>query len=114
MKGEVYMINFKPQKRVSFLPAGEYTASISSIKYYEEKGYFALDFLLDDQTTFNSAFAIHNAMFNQFASNFTDDNDGYLDETQMIDSVVKFTVQDNKTGDKTKSKVTALEAVYEE
>lgn len=32
----------------------------------------------------------------------------------MIDSVVKFTVQDNKTGDKTKSKVTALEAVYEE
>ncbi len=107
------MINFKPQKRVSFLPAGEYTAAVSAIQYFEEKGYFALDFQLDDQTTFNTAFAANNIVFNKFASDFVDEN-GFLDETQMINTVVEFTVKDKKTADETKSKVIALKTVYEE
>lgn len=107
------MINFKPQKRVSYLPPGEYTGTVSAIQYFEEKGYFALDFLLDDQTIYNSCFAINNAAFNQFCSDFTDNN-GFLDETQMIDTFVEFTVKDKKTADETKSRVISLKTVYEE
>lgn len=107
------MINFKPQKRVSYLPPGEYTASVSAIQYFEEKGYFALDFQVDDQTTFNTAFAVNNIVFNGFASDFVDEN-GFLDDTQMLDTFVEFTVKDKKTADETKSRVISLKTVYEE
>ena len=106
------MINFKPKKILAHLPEGEYEGSINKIVYYEDKGYFAVNILVDDKI-FNTAFSVNSVVFNNFASEFVDSKEGMLDETQLIDTVIRFTVKD-KYSDDSKSVITALEPVYED
>ncbi len=106
------MFNFRPKKFLNYLPQGTYQGFIDKLEYYEEKGYFAMNILVDNQI-FNTAFSVNSIIFNNYASNFVDEN-GCLDETQIIDTEVKFTVVDNQTSGEEKSRVTALEPVYED
>lgn len=105
------MINFKPKKILAHLPEGEYEGSINKIDYYEDKGYFAVNILVDDKI-FNTAFSVNSVVFNNFATEFVDSK-GMLDETQLIDTIIRFTVKD-KYSDDSKSVVTKIDAVYED
>ena len=107
------MLNFRPKKFLNYLPQGTYQGFIDKLVYYEEKGYIAMNILLPDNQVFAIAFANDNIIINNYLFSFANEN-GCLDETQIIDTEVKFSVIDNKKSGELKSRVTALEPVYED
>ena len=84
--------NFKPKKYTNFLEEGKYTGTIEKIEFYEEKGYFAVD-IRTENAIFNTSFAVSNTVFNEFASDYVDEEGNFTDD-ELIGQKVVFAVKD--------------------
>ena len=84
--------NFKPKKYTNFLVEGKYTGKINKIDFYEEKGYFAVD-ISTENAIFNTSFAVSNTVFNDFASDYVDEDGNFVDD-ELIGQKVVFVVKD--------------------
>ena len=107
------MINFEPRQFTNHLPQGTYQGYVEQLQYFEDKGYFTMNILIGDQI-FNTALSDKSIIMHKYLFNFVNAEQRKIDETQIIDTQVKFSVVDNKKSGELKSRVTALEPVYED
>lgn len=84
--------NFKPKKYTNFLEEGSYNGKIEKIDFYEEKGYFAVD-IRTENVIFNTSFSTTNTIFNDFASDYVDEDGNFVDD-DLIGQQVVFAVKD--------------------
>ena len=98
--------DFKPQKMVERLECGEHEGIIKEILFFEDKQYFVFEILVGD-IIFNTAFAVNNVLFNNFALGFVDEH-GFFRDDDLIDCPVKFFVEN--VNDK-KSRITSIETL---
>ena len=84
--------NFKPKKYTNLLEEGSYRGKIEKIDFYEEKGYFAVD-IRTDKAIFNTSFAVSNTVFNDFASDYVNEDGNFVDD-ELIGQKVVFAVKD--------------------
>lgn len=84
--------NFKPQHYTQYLKEGQYNGTIEKIDFYEDKGYFAVD-IRTDKAIFNTSFAVSNTVFNDFASDYVNEDGNFVDD-ELIGQKVVFAVKD--------------------
>ena len=84
--------NFKPIRVKNYLEKGKYTGTIKKIQFFEEKGYFAVD-IRTDKAIFNTSFAVSNTVFNDFASDYVNEDGNFVDD-ELIGQKVVFAVKD--------------------
>lgn len=103
------MYNFKPKKYTNFLEEGKYTGKIDKIDFYEEKGYFAVD-IRTENVIFNTSFSTTNTIFNDFASDYVDEDDNFVDD-DLIGQKVVFIVKDGAQTPELRSRVVMIKAI---
>lgn len=101
--------NFKPKKYTNFLEEGKYTGKIDKIDFYEEKGYFAVD-IRTDKAIFNTSFAVSNTVFNDFASDFVNEEGNFVDD-DLIGQKVVFIVKDGAQTPELRSRVIMIKTI---
>ena len=84
--------NFIPMRYTNYLKEGQYTGTIEKIDFYEEKGYFAVD-IRTENVIFNTSFSTTNTIFNDFASDFVNEEGNFVDD-DLIGQRVVFIVKD--------------------
>ena len=84
--------NFKPQHYTQYLKEGQYNGTIEKIDFYEDKGYFAVD-IRTNNAIFNTSFAVSNTVFNDFASDYVNEDGNFVDD-ELIGQKVVFAVKD--------------------
>ncbi len=103
------MYNFKPKKYTNFLEEGKYTGKIDKIEFYEEKGYFTVD-IRTGNVIFNTSFSTTNTIFNDFASDFVNEEGNFVDD-DLIGQKVVFIVKDGAQTPELRSRVVMIKAI---
>lgn len=101
--------NFKPKKYTNFLEEGKYTGKIDKIDFYEEKGYFAVD-IRTENVIFNTSFSTTNTIFNDFASDFVNEEGNFVDD-DLIGQKVVFIVKDGAQTPELRSRVIMIKTI---